>query len=238
MRDDRPWAPDVAPAPGGGYFLYYSASMFGKNTSAIGLAFNRTLDPKDPAYKWEDRGPVIGSRAGVDEFNAIDPAVLIDGERMGLAFGSFWEGIKAIRLDPATGKRIAPNSPIVALAHSDEIEAAYVHRHGERYYLFVNFGLCCRGVRSTYEIRVGRSDSPAGPYLDKDGRDMRRGGGTLLLGSRGAMIGPGHAGIVNDGTRDWLSFHFYDGTMFGRGTLGIRPLTWDADGWPVVEEEK
>jgi arabinan endo-1,5-alpha-L-arabinosidase len=237
MRDDRPWAPDVAPAPGGGFFLYYSASMFGKNTSAIGLAFNRTLDPADPQYKWEDRGPVITSQAS-DNFNAIDPAVLVEGNgHMGLAFGSFWSGIKGIRLDPATGKSIAPDSPLVSLANSKEIEAAYVHRHDGKYYLFVNHGLCCRGVRSTYEIRVGRSDSPDGPYLDKAGRDLRDGGGTLLLGSQGSMIGPGHAGIVSDGKRDWLSFHFYDATNFGRGTLGIRPLVWEADGWPVVEEE-
>src|SRR5688572_25595820 len=52
LRDDRLWAPDVIRSPDGRYLLYYSASSFGKNTSAVGLASNVTLDPRDPHYKW------------------------------------------------------------------------------------------------------------------------------------------------------------------------------------------
>ena len=40
------WAPDVI-QNGARYLLYYSVSTFGKNTSAIGLATNPTLDPSD-----------------------------------------------------------------------------------------------------------------------------------------------------------------------------------------------
>jgi hypothetical protein len=32
-----------------------------------------------------------------------------------------------------------------------------------------------------------------------------------------------------------MSMHFYDGSsQQSGGTLAIRPLTWDAQGWPVV----
>jgi len=56
----------------------------------------------------------------------------------------------------------------------------------------------------------------------------------LLLATDGAFIGPGHAGILEDRKRFWFSTHFYDGTDRGVSKLAIRPLNWDADGWPVL----
>jgi arabinan endo-1,5-alpha-L-arabinosidase len=240
LRDDRLWAPDVIRAADGRYLLYYSASSFGKNTSAIGVASNATLDPNNPTYRWVDHGVVIASTAA-DEFNAIDPAVTRDADgKLWMSFGSFWSGIQLIELDPRTGKRVATDSQVYSLARAKEIEAPFIHRRGDGdYFLFVNFGLCCRGVKSTYEIRVGRAGKITGPYLDRDGKSLRDGGGTLLLGSRGAQIGPGHAGIVTDARgREWLSFHFYDAAQNGRPVLGLRSLTWDKDGWPVIGDER
>jgi beta-xylosidase len=227
------WAPDVTFFRGK-YLLYFSVSTFGKNTSAIGLATNVTLDPCDPGYAWKDGGLVIQSDPN-DDFNTIDPAVTADAEgNLWLAFGSFWGGIKLIQLDPATGKRIAPDSPVYPLAHYDSIEASYIYYHSGLYYLFVNWGMCCRGVNSTYNIRVGRSIKITGPYLDKEDKDMLKGGGTLLLATDGPFIGPGHAGILRESDKYWLGMHFYDGTQHGMSYYALRPLTWSDDGWPVV----
>jgi arabinan endo-1,5-alpha-L-arabinosidase len=227
------WAPDVIHL-GDRYLIYFSASSFGRNTSAIGLATNPTLDPNDPTFHWTDRGIVVQSNPEED-FNTIDPAVAQDAEgNLWLAFGSFWSGIKLIQLDPVTGKRIAPDSPIYSLAHSSSIEAACIYLHHGSYFLFVDWGMCCRGTNSTYNIRVGRSDKITGPYRDKTGTDLLLGGGSPLVGSVGPFIGPGHAGIVRVGQADWLSCHFYDGTRHGSPTLALLPLHWDADGWPDV----
>jgi arabinan endo-1,5-alpha-L-arabinosidase len=224
------WAPDVIFLTNR-YLLYYSVSSFGKNTSAIGLATNPTLDPSDPDYAWTDQGIVVQSSRS-DNFNAIDPAVTHDADgKLWLSFGSFWSGIKLIELDPVTGKRIVPDSPMYSLAHNDSIEAAFIH-HENRYYLFVNWGICCRGTNSTYEIRVGRSGKITGPYVDRDGKGLMVGGGTKFLASEGAFIGPGHAGIVSVGGTNWFSCHFYDGTRRGLATLALVPLRWNADGWP------
>lgn len=238
------WAPDIIKV-GDRYLLYYSVSVFGQNYSSIALVTNPVLDPNDPNYKWTDHGPVIQSQRG-DRYNAIDPGVILDHEgRLWMSFGSFWSGIKMIEMDPKTGKRIAADSPMYSLAHNpdaDRIEAPHIYRHGGHYYLFVNWGICCRGVQSTYEMRVGRSEKITGPYLDKDGKDLLQGGGSLLLATDGAFIGPGHAGVLKDGEKYWMSMHFYNGAATGRGgsggTLAIRPLTWGADGWPVVENPK
>src|ERR1019366_3087673 len=111
---------------GGRFLLYYAVSSMGKMTSAIGLATNPTLDPNDPAYHWTDQGLVIKSDTNTD-FNTIDPAIFHDADgSLWLTFGSFWSGIRLIRLDPQTGKRIT-DYPVLSLAHYDSIEASYLY---------------------------------------------------------------------------------------------------------------
>jgi arabinan endo-1,5-alpha-L-arabinosidase len=233
------WAPDVVKL-GDRYLLFYSASTFGSQRSAIGLATNAALDPADPNFKWEDRGIVIESNRG-SPYNAIDPAALVDDAgRLWLAFGSFWGGIYEIELDPATGKPLDPAKPATHLARnpdSDEIEAAYLHHRDGKYYLFVSWGKCCRGVESTYNIRVGRGDAAAGPFVDRAGKPLADGGGTLLLATEGPRIGPGHPSIFTENGVDFLCYHYYDGDRRGRPTLGLRELNWTPDGWPEFKPQ-
>jgi arabinan endo-1,5-alpha-L-arabinosidase len=232
-RNANFWAPDIIHV-GDRYLLYYSVSSFGKKTSAIALATNATLDPASPKFQWRDEGIVIRSGPATN-FNAIDPALLRDrAGRLWMSFGSYWSGLKLAELDPATGKLLASDATPHALAHDRSIEAAFIYQRGEHFYLFGSYGWCCRGINSTYHIRVGRSASITGPYLDRDGRPMLEGGGTHVLASEGPFIGPGHASIMTLGDREWFGCHFYDATQRGRPAYALRPLTWDAAGWPVV----
>ena len=92
------WAPDIF-MQNGTYYMYYAVSAFGKNTSAIGVATNSTLDRTDPKFKWVDHGMVMKSVPGRDMWNAIDPNVFVDEEgKAWMDFGSFWGGIKLFRL--------------------------------------------------------------------------------------------------------------------------------------------
>ena len=110
------WAPDIAYF-NGKYHLYYSISTFGSQRSCIGLATNITLGPASKDYKWIDQGKVVESAAGKTDFNAIDPAVFIDKDGgIYLAFGSFWDGIKMMHIDPATGKPDPDDSRRYSLA--------------------------------------------------------------------------------------------------------------------------
>ena len=134
------------------------------------------------------------------------------------------------------GKRIAPDSPMLSLAHNDSIEASYIYQRESYYYLFVNWGTCCKGANSTYNIRLGRSRKITGPYVDKDGVNLIDGGGSLFLGTKGPLIGPGHAGIIVDKGTNWFSCHFEaDGTQRRGSVLAIIPLRWNADGWPELD---
>jgi arabinan endo-1,5-alpha-L-arabinosidase len=178
---------------------------------------------------------VVVKTGDATNYNAIDPALFHDtDEKLWMVFGSFWSGIKLIELDSKTGKRVAPDKEPVGMASHRAIEAAFLYRHDGHYYLFVNHGICCRWINSTYNIRVGRSDRIEGPYLDRDGKPMLEGGGTVVLESDGPFVGPGHAGIARVDGREVFGCHFYDATQPGRSAYALRPLTWDAAGWPVV----
>lgn len=229
------WAPDIS-FYDGVYHLYYAGSSFGSSTSVIGLATNVTLDQNDPRYKWEDKGLVIDSRTGAN-YNAIDPNLAFDrAGQAWLAFGSFWSGIKLVKIDAATGKP-APGAQLISLAsnpgHDDAIEASYIVRRGDYFYLFVSFDFCCRGIESTYNIRVGRASEITGPYLDKEGKPMLGGGGTLVYGGSQRWRGPGHNAIWIENDTYYLVYHSYDAQSGGTPILRIEKLFWDADGWPL-----
>jgi arabinan endo-1,5-alpha-L-arabinosidase len=228
------WAPDVIRL-NDQFYLYYSVSTFGKQVSAIGLMTSSTLDSTATNYLWTDRGIVIQSTNG-SAFNTIDPSVMLDNDgKLWMAFGSFWEGIHLIELNPKTGLRADPNSKPIRLAWNSKIEAACLTWHGGYYYLFVNWGSCCRGINSTYEIRVGRSKKVTGPYLDRDGKDLVNEGGTMFLETTGRFIGPGHVGILRDGGKDLFSYHYYDANTRGQSRLAIGKIHWSDDGWPSAE---
>jgi arabinan endo-1,5-alpha-L-arabinosidase len=227
------WAPDVAFFDGE-YHLYYSVSTFGSQVSAIGLATNPTLDPTSPNYAWTDQGPVIQSTSG-SAYNTIDPAIFKDTDgRIWMSFGSFWNGIYMTELDPSTGKRLSTTTAPSWLARKSEIEAPFIFKRDGYYYLFVNWGFCCRGVNSTYNIRVGRSTSVEGPYFDEGGVNMVSGGGSLFLDTEANRIGPGHIGIFSEEGQDWFSYHFYDANASGAARYNLRRLYWDSSAWPTA----
>jgi arabinan endo-1,5-alpha-L-arabinosidase len=89
-------------------------------------------------------------------------------------------------------------------------------------------------VNSTYNIRVGRSPNPSGPFVDRDGVDLAAGGGTLFLETHGPRIGPGHAGLYSERGTNWFSCHYYEGDNGGRPALGLARLVWTPDGWPAL----
>jgi len=229
------WAPDLLKV-GGRYLLYYSVSSFGAMHSAIGLATNPTLDPESPDFRWTDQGPVVQSRDGGD-FNAIDPSVFQDEDgKLWMSFGSQWSGLKLVELDPETGKLLKPDEAMVPIAAGQSIEAAWIYKRKGYYYLFLNRGNCCAGNKSTYHIKVGRSEDIKGPYVAQDESLMIDGGGTMVLDIKiGTLTGPGHAGIVEKDGKSWFSCHFEaDERMGGKATLGVMPIEWTEEGWPKV----
>jgi len=221
------WAPHVVESDGT-FYLYYAASSFGTNRSAIGMATTKT--PGDLG-SWVDHGPILTSKDG-DDYNAIDPQVFPAGGRWYIAYGSFWTGIKLQRLAgmrTVVGPRIAVASNTTDPANP--IENAQVFQHGSYWYLAASWDYCCRGVDSTYKVVVGRSTSPTGPFVDADGVPMTDGGGTILLDRRGDQIGPGALDVLDHDGRLYAVHHYYDAAAGGTIRMQIREVE-GRDGWP------
>ncbi|MCL2305672.1 MAG: arabinan endo-1,5-alpha-L-arabinosidase [Planctomycetaceae bacterium] len=245
------WAADIV-FHKGWYRLYYSVSTFGGQRSLIGLAVNKTLNPRSPDYRWEDQGIVLESAPGKTDYNAIDSALFIDRDgKHYLYWGSYWTGIKAVEVNPKTGKpfeyeanrsddlKIPTNYKHIAARSkggTTAIEAPFVVRHGKYYYLFVSWDDCCAFERSTYKIVIGRSEKPLGPFLDQEGKPLETGGGTILMESTKRWRGTGHNGFLSTKKHgDWIILAAYDANDPQKGRLTqVRPLYWTKDGWMKI----
>jgi len=248
--NDHIWAPDIYHHDGK-YYLYYSVSGFGKNTSAIGVTVNRTLDPRSPDYKWEDQGEVVRSIPGRDLWNAIDSHVIDDEDGTPwMSFGSFWGGLKLVKLD-ASRTRLAEPQEWSTIARRDrpaftpdeeaapaQIEAPFIFRKNDWYYLFASWDLCCKGKDSTYKVVVGRARSVKGPYLDRDGVDMAMGGGSIVIQGDKDWVGLGHNSVYTFDGKDHMVLHAYESADKFRQKLKVLDIRWDKDGWPTLDQKQ
>ncbi len=239
------WAPDAVKA-GTQWRLYYSASTFGSTRSAIGMAVSDSL-----TGPWEHRGIVIRSGANaVSKPNAIDPCVFTDPSgKQYMTWGSFFGGIWLTALD---SDGFAEGEPVrIAGTRGCRTEGSSLIYIPETdyYYLFVSYG----SLLTDYNIRVGRSRTVEGPYLDANGKNLadltsinesRIGvklmGGYQLLhdpdtGTSKGVKAPGHCSVVVDGNRIWLCHHTRTQALPDYWfAMQIRPMFLSRDGWPLV----
>lgn len=269
---DTLWAPDIIQLADGRFYLYYDACRGDSPLSAMGIA---VADEVTGPY--EDLGLILksgmrGESEDGTQFdarvhpNVIDPDVFYDAEgRLWMVYGSFSGGLFILELDPATGFPLPDqgygkhlwggnHSRIEGPAVLYDAEAGY-------YYLFVTYG----GLDAAggYNIRVARSTSPDGPYVDADGQDMAdvKSDPTLplfddvtiaesavkLMGNHvlapatdgmpalGYVSPGGSSPFLDEETgRTLIAFH----TRFpGRGEahqVRVHELAIDEDGWPVI----
>ncbi len=240
------WAPDII-YHNGLWHLTYSCSAFAKNTSVIGHATSPTLDPESPDYKWTDCGVLVQSVPNRDEWNAIDSNIIVDETgKPWMNFGSFWGGIKMVQLtedmnavaQPEEWRTLARRPRSFKYDDTNPgdaaIEAPFIYKHGDWYYLLVSFDYCCRGNKSDYKVAVGRSQSVEGPFLDKEGKSLDMGGGTVILEGEGEKwAAVGHCAAYTIDGQDIFIAHAYAKDN-GQSKLIVRPISWEEE-WPVVK---
>lgn len=227
------WAPDIR-YMNGLYYLYYgitNSSLEARDDdSAIGVA--TSVNPTGP---WTDRGTVVAPSpapcCGPESRRAqFDMAVFTDlnGQRY-IYYGSYFGGIAARKLSQ-DGLRSDPASQ-TQITIANRYEAPYVKRHGDFYYLFVSATNCCALELSGYTVFAGRSRSPLGPFVDREGVSLlpdptppydcsddatppcnTRVGGTPVLSMNGnRWVGPGHNAVLTDVSgQDWAFYHAID----------------------------
>ena len=241
------WAPDVRYIDGR-YVMYFGVTdttLFdATDDSAIGVATAPT-----PTGPWTDSGqPVVGPRRDptsttgaflwtFDSTGFTD----VDGSHY-LYYGSYYGGISATRLTPDGLRAVGEASKI---AIENRYEAAYVVRRNGWVYFFGSSANCCAGPTTGYSVYVGRSRSPLGPFVDRDGISLNqsRVGGTVVITPNGnRWIGPGHNAIATDlSGQDWFVYHAIDrADPYLDEPFGIneRPMLIDRldwiGGWPTV----
>ena len=228
-------APDIIHI-GDRYYVTYAVGgggMNGGHASNVKVMWTTSLDPKSPDFGYHDVG-IVASSDGKEDQDAIDPAFLLADGHLWLSYGTYFGYIRMVELDPTTGQRLAGNEPVdVAI---DMEATALLYRDGW-YYLLGTHGTCCDGPNSSYNIRVGRSRSPLGPYVDHMCIPLLKGGGKLVIAGRGRTYGPGHFGLLDlgDGVEKFSMHYESDMDRGGRSVLAIAPVLWQR-GWPIAGE--
>lgn len=237
------WAPDIRYIQGK-YVMYFTVTNTTLNSgsdAAIGVA---TADsPAGPFIPTDE--PIIAPRGpgGTDWFWTFDPSGFTDTDgNQYLYWGSYYGGLHVTRTTP---DGLRPVGTPTQVGHWDRYEGSYVVEHDGWYYMMASSANCCAGPATGYSVFSGRSKSPMGPFLDKDGRDMNASvtGGTQVITQNGnKWIGAGHNSMFTDAAgRDYLLYHAIDKNNawlnqpngINRRPMLMDPIDW-IDGWPVV----
>lgn len=234
------WAPDVAVV--NGKRLLYVTIYNSAEDSNIGV-----LKETEPG-QFEFHGLITrGKETGIED--TIDPEVVTDPETgiVWLYFGSVG-GIHRIQLSE-DGLSLAPDARYEHVAgltvhqnpsRSRVYEGSYLYNHEGYWYLFVSGG---HYGDHTYKLRVGRSATLDGVFLDKEGQQMAEGYATTILSSEenDFFYGPGHCGeIYEKEGKTYLFYHCHNkGTENPRQRpMMLQEILWDEDGWPYFEGGK
>jgi arabinan endo-1,5-alpha-L-arabinosidase len=247
------WAPEVVHR-NGQYYLYYVATDVAdavsgepgcNSDSAIGVATSAS-----PLGPWVDSGaPVVAPRRGGGGCNFLwtyDPDVLVTSSGSAfIYYGSYYGGIEARELTPDGLGSVASSATPITIAN--RYEGANVIEKDGSYYLFASASNCCNGPLTGYQVFSGRSQSPLGPFTDREGVSLRatRVGGTPVITLNGnRWVGTGHNSVFQDAGGNWYTaYHgidtndpyFADATGYSRRPLLLDRITWN-DGWPEVRQ--
>ncbi|MGB3799719.1 MAG: arabinan endo-1,5-alpha-L-arabinosidase [Lewinella sp.] len=241
------WAPYIMKVDNE-YRLYYSLSSPTPRLSVIGLA---TSDRPQGPFIEQDL-VVTSLDDATRQTNAIDPSVVIahDGSHW-MYYGSAWDGIYKLELDPETGlaKRTNDKGTRVAQRGSTgnringNIEGPEVIYHPEfdQYYLFIAYDW----LETKYNVRVGRSDNATGPFFDFQGRDMNEEVDDLPMiiapyrfAGHGGWQGVSHPGVFEKNDTFYIGHQGRPDVNPYYMVMHLRQLFWTEDGWPLVSPER
>lgn len=242
------WAPCIMKV-GSEYRLYYSLSSAVSRLSVIGLATSSS--PEGP---WTEKGLAVTSISNATiQTNAIDPTVVITpaGEQW-MYYGSAYDGIYALQLDPATGlalnngdigTRIAQRGFTGSIINGNIEGAEVIYNEAQsKYYLFIAYDW----LETKYNVRVARSDKPQGPFYDYNNIDENTAvdHGPMILApyqfqAHSGWQGTAHCTVFKDDAGQYFMAHQgRPGSSKYSMDLHIRKIFWMQTGWPVVSPER
>jgi arabinan endo-1,5-alpha-L-arabinosidase len=244
---DGIWAPYIMKV-GSEFRLYYSLSSPTPRLSVIGLA-----TATSPSGPWTEKGLVVTSKNDATiQTNAIDPTVVVtpSGEYW-MYYGSAWDGIYILKLDPTTGLAQNTNDKGTRIAQrgftgptiNGNIEGAEIIYNStlNKYYLFIAYDW----LETKYNVRVGRADNPQGPFVDFNGNDMNMEQDNIPMilapykfAGHGGWQGVAHCSVFADNGQYYIAHQGRPGVDKYYMDLHVRKIFWTNDEWPVVSPER
>jgi arabinan endo-1,5-alpha-L-arabinosidase len=241
------WAPYIIKV-GSEFRLYYSLSSPTPRLSVIGLA-----TAAHPLGPWTEKGLVVTSKnESTLQTNAIDPTVVVtpSGEHW-MYYGSAWDGIYILKLNPSTGLAQTSNDKGVRIAQrgftgstiNGNIEGPEIIYNSSlnKYYLFIAYDW----LETKYNVRVGRANSPEGPFLDFNGKDMNIAEDHIPMiiapykfNSHGGWQGVAHCSVFENDGQYYMAHQGRPGVDKFFMDMHVRKIFWTTDGWPVVSPER
>lgn len=231
------------------YRLYYSLASNVGRVSVIGLAV--ASSPEGP---WTERNIVVGTdQTNSAQTNGIDPTVLktSDGSQY-MFYGSSWDGMHFFELNPDNGLNANSNNRGKRIAHrgltngfiNGNIEAPEIiyNKTLGYYYLFISYDW----LETKYNIRVGRSRQPSGPFLDYFGNDLNEMEDNVPM-----IVAPyrfdnhsGWQGVAHNSAFEDENGNYYIAHQGRPGVdkyfmnMHVRKLYWTTDGWPIASPQR
>jgi arabinan endo-1,5-alpha-L-arabinosidase len=206
----------------------------------------------NPEGPWVEKGLAVTSKTDLNMTNAIDPSVIIDQQgQHWMYYGSAYDGIYVLKLDPATGLALTPNDKGKRIAQrgftgnniNGNIEGPEIIYNSElkKYFLFIAYDW----LETKYNVRVGRSDSPDGPFLDFNGKNLNTNedNGPMILApyqfaGHSGWQGVSHPAVFSNNGQFYMAHQGRPGLNRFFMIMHIRKMYWTKDGWPVVSPER
>lgn len=223
------------------YILYYSApgGLENVNFAYIGYATSDSI-----SGPWEDQGMITTSFKS--NINAIDPSVVFDSttNKLWMAYGSWFSGIYILELDTATGGIKTPGDKGTLIANrktsAQGQEGPELFYRNGWYYLFLTYD----PLGDIYNVRVGRSRTPNGPYYDFNGINMAGFTDNVPMihspykfKNHGGWQGTGHCGVFNDNGKCYMFNQGRPSVEPAMMVLHVREMFW-IDDWPVLSPQR
>ena len=190
--------------------------------------------------------------------NAIDPTVFYDeDDRLWMVYGSWSGGIFLLELDPATGKVIHPQADpekmvdpyfgkrLLGGGHKS-IEGPYIiyDKESGYYYLMVSYGSLVRA--GGYQIRVFRSETADGEYVDMNGAyplignehsdyGLKLSGNYYLPSLKLAYMATGHnSAFADDDGKLYIVYHTRYNNNSENHSPRVKQFFVNEEGWPCM----
>ena len=253
---DNIWAPQVVKIKD--QWLMYVSCYTSESKSAIAVLTldSETFPTGDGAHgPWSFHS--VLTQSSVSKINdTIDPFVVEDPET-GKVWMFFGGVDKVYRVELASdGLSLAEENPtythVAGLKYSEDhsrekvFEASSLYYHDGYWYLFVSAGLYSD---YSYSLKVGRSETLTGDFVDKNGNSLKDGIATKILSTTKSSTdfwGPGHnGGIFKDiEGRTYMYYHCHAKDVpvtvagYTPRALMLQQMFWGENGWPYFKGGK